>query len=313
MRSVVSHHLFVAVVCSGLILASSRAQAEDEPAPQGDVGRESPEDAQAGGESAPDADAEEESSDDVGEERLPKGETRTVEEEQKKDDTGTDPTNFTFDFRLTFEHQRLSGGSSNNIILIEQRIPTPGIEKWLQLRIKLPLSQTVSTTDGQTASGFGDLSARALTVPYRSEVFAVAFGLEYFGATASATLPGVDRHSLGPQVFLGAFFKMGQRATGLFIPGYQYRFSVGGSGAKVNQSVMDFYFVALPKSKKFWLLVDPQLILDHEIKKNTFLAEIELGRTMFGPISATFRPGFHIAGEKLYTWNIEAGIRVIWR
>ncbi len=179
MNCVTSQHLCAAVVFTGLVLASKGAQAEEEPAPQAGAEKESPNDAQAEGEPAPEAGTEEQSSKDAAKDRLPPGETESVEEEQKKDNTGTDPTNFTYEFRLSFEHQKLPDSTSNNITLIELRVPTPGIEKWLQLRIKLPISQVVSTSDGQTASGFGDLSARALTVPYRSKTFAVAVGLEW--------------------------------------------------------------------------------------------------------------------------------------
>ncbi len=89
----------------------------------------------------------------------------------KKDSTGTNPMNFTYDARLYNEYQWLNtaGDGSQNITTLEFRAPL-GEGKW-QFRGKFR-SQSLSAdtnndgSDNVDESGFGDTDLRFMTVPY---------------------------------------------------------------------------------------------------------------------------------------------------
>ena len=140
-------------------------------------------------------------------------------------------------------------------------------------------------------------------------------GLEGFFDTASNDALGSGKTSLGPTV-IGVFPGLVGRGS-LFAPAYQYVFDVGGSSdrADISRSQLDFYFVWTLAGGKNWLIVDPQVIFDHENDTTPALTEIEWG-FMIAPkvgISGWLRPGFGIGPDKLYDWNLEAGIKFVWR
>jgi len=46
--------------------------------------------------------------------------------------------------------------------------------------------------------------------------------------------------------------------------------------------------------------------VDHENETETVILETELGQMMFGPTSSYIRPGFHLAGDELYSYYLIA-------
>ena len=64
-----------------------------------------------------------------------------------------------------------------------------------------------------------------------------------------------------------------------------------------------------------WLIVNPQILIDHEANTVPELAELEWG-TMIKPgpgASVYLRPGIGIGDDKPYSWNFEIGLKFIWR
>ena len=103
----------------------------------------------------------------------------------------------------------------------------------------------------------------------------------------------------------------------LFVPGYQYLFSVGGDENRpdVSRSQIDLYFVWLLPKGGNWLIVNPQIIADHEASKTGALVELEWG-TMIPSVpgaSVYLRPGAGLGTNRPYVWNFEAGLKFIWR
>ena len=103
----------------------------------------------------------------------------------------------------------------------------------------------------------------------------------------------------------------------LFAPGYQYVFDVAGDDDRsdIRRSQIDLYFVWLLAGGRNWLIVDPQIILDHESGKELANIEVELG-FMIAPsagASTYVRPGWGVTEEKLYAWNLEVGLKFVWR
>ena len=118
-----------------------------------------------------------------------------------------------------------------------------------------------------------------------------------------------------PQIFTVFPGILGGRS--LFAPGYQYVFDVAGDSSRpdIGRSQIDFYFVWLLANGKNWLIVDPQIVLDHENGKELGSVEAEWG-FMIAPSaggSAYLRPGIGIGADKPYAWNTEVGLKFVWR
>ena len=253
----------------------------------------------------------------------------------QEDNTGTNPVNFTYDFRLFTEMVSLPSDDSSLITsTIEFRWPfgrdvanlkgvgagSPyhdmGQRFGMRIRARHSnLSVDLPGAGTYSASGIGDFDARLLYLPYIGKKTILAVGLEGFFDTATNPALGSGKTSLGPSV-IGVFPGLMGRGS-LFAPAYQYVFDVAGSDdrADIGRSQIDLYFVWTLAGGKNWLIVDPQLIIDHENDTKPALVEIEWG-FMMAPsagVSGWLRPGFGIRSDNLYDWNLEAGVKFVWR
>ena len=253
----------------------------------------------------------------------------------KQDNTGTNPVNFTYDFRLYAEMQSLPIDDSSLIInTLEIRWPfgrdvanlkgvgagSPYFDMGSRLGMRLRtrysnLSIDLPDSGTESVSGIGDLDARLLYLPYVGKKTILAVGLEAFFDTATNDVLGSGKTSLGPTV-IGVFPGLVGRGS-LFAPAYQYVFDVAGSDdrADISRSQLDLYFVWALAGGKNWLIVDPQVIFDHERDTTPGLMEIEWG-FMIAPkvgISGWLRPGAGVGADRLYDWNLEGGVKFVWR
>ena len=90
---------------------------------------------------------------------------------------------------------------------------------------------------------------------------------------------------------------------------------MSGPIPKPGRSQIDLYFVWTLAGGKNWLIVDPQVIFDHENDTTPALIEVEWG-FMIAPsvgLSGWLRPGAGIGADRLYDWNLEAGVKFVWR
>jgi hypothetical protein len=262
-------------------------------------------------------------------------EQQPQQQKPSQDDTGTNPANFTYDARFITEWDWLDGGGSLATNTFEFRAPLGrdlanlkgagkgnlfydmgarfGIRfrgRYSSLSLNNPGADPFGTSE---VSGIGDFDARILALAYAKGRVLVATGLEAFFDTATNDALGAETTSLGPQVFVGFVGALG--GNSLFVPGYQYVFDVAGDGPKVSQSRIDLYFVWLLAQSKYWFIANPQIILDHENKKEVMTVEAELGY-MIGPLpgaSVYVRPGVGFGDVKPYSWNLELGLKFIWR
>lgn len=255
-----------------------------------------------------------------------------------QDNSGTNPVNFTYDFRLYTEMAQFDDDAGSSLTnTAEFRLPlgrdiaylseepedSPFYElgtRWqLRFRAKyknLSIDDASEEPFGTSeVSGIGDFDARLLWIASASEKMVVATGVEAFFDTASNDALGNGQTLLGPQVFVvfpGIF-----GAGSLFAPGYQYVFDVDGSSSEpdVSRSQLDFYFVwGLAKGRN-WLIIDPQVIVDHETDDTFSTVELEWGFMMVpqSGISGYLRPGAGLGSDKLYDWNMEIGLKFVWR
>jgi hypothetical protein len=240
-----------------------------------------------------------------------------AQEATGKDDSGTNPLNFTYDFRIYMELQEFNAEGDNGAGLLTFEYRFPLANKW-QFRTRLRgVSQSLDPEgDGssETTTGIGDFDARVIYVARATKKRAVAVGAEAFFDTASSDVLGEGKTSLAPAVFYVFFNPGGVKGT-LFAPAYQYVFDVAGDDdrADVDRHVFDFYYVWLASNKKHWAIIDPQLVIDNEGDRDYGQIELEWGQMMFGPTSSYIRPGFGVGGDRPLDWNIELGFKVIWR
>jgi hypothetical protein len=261
-----------------------------------------------------------------------------AQEDKDKDNSGTNPVNFTYDFRLYTELAQLpNDGGSLVTNTAEFRLPLgrdianlqgggPGslfydMGERLQLRTRIPY-QNLSVDNPAEApfgssevSGIGDINFRLLGIAYASQKVIVAPGLEAWFDTASNDALGAGQTLLGPVAFAVFPGILGGRS--LFAPGYQYVFDVGGGGglSDVSLSLIDLYFVWMLAEGKNWLIVDPQISLDHENSEESMTVEVEWGYMIVpqSGISTYLRPGFGVGVDRPYSWNVEIGLKFVWR
>ena len=248
-----------------------------------------------------------------------------AEDAMKNDKTGTNPINFTFDARLYNEYLWLNteGDGHQNISTFEFRMPT--LDAKLQVRVRVPYVDMAADFNGNgtndiSDSGLGDINARLLIVPYVNmpKKVCIAAGLEAIFDTADEDTLGSGATILGPQVF-AVFFKPFGGLFDIAAPAYQHRFSIDeaeGRG-KVNQGLIDVFFLKGSKDKQRWALINPTLVLDFEDSEEYGLLDIELG-TMLDPYLGTkghsvyLRPGIQIGADRPVDGSIEAGYKIIW-
>jgi len=238
-------------------------------------------------------------------------------QEEKKDNTGTNPINFTNDFRLYHNFSDLNTAGDGKANTTTMLFRTPFADGKWQFQIKAPyVAKEVDTTGNGVNniddSGMGDVSIRFLTVPIlkMEKKFALATGLEVSFDTANDPKIAASSTTLGPQVFAVFFKPPGGGA--LMASAYQHVFSVGGKD--VNQSALDIFYLYSLKDNFFnWALINPQALIDYENDNDTHInIDLEAGKMISKTQSVYLRPGFGIGGDRLFDWDIETGWKVVW-
>lgn len=265
------------------------------------------------------------------EEEVLKEVVKEAEDLKKKDNSGTNPINFTYDFRIIQEMQQFKDdGGSQNKSYMEFRAPmgrdlanVTGSEagtlvdlgsRWaVRLRgyyntVSLNDAATNTTT---TYSGIGDFDARILYVAKANQKFAIAPGLEAFFNTASNDVVGAGQNILAPVIFFGFFNSLGKYS--ILAPGYQHRLNLDGK--TVNQSVLDIYYVKMLSKGKNWLIINPQPIYDWENEAGYMVVDVEWGFMIAkaSGISGYVRPGFGVGENRPFNYNFEFAIKFVWR
>lgn len=237
------------------------------------------------------------------------------------DQTGTNPINFTRDFRIYNEYSWLNteGDGNQNLTTVEFRTPFAD-GKW-QWRIRgrynsIEADINNDGTDEVDESGLGDIDMRFITVPYfnKADKSAVAMGLELFFDTASEDALGSGTTSFGPQIFYVKFMK-----NGLFAPGLQYKFSVDEDKGRseIDQFLIDINYLRMADNKQSWFFTDPQIVIDNENNTEFAIVDFEFGwmMTKWWPNmqgqSIYIRPSIGIGIDRPTDGSIEFGYKMV--
>lgn len=239
-----------------------------------------------------------------------------AQEAEEKDNTGTNPINFTNDLRIYHNYSKLNtlGDGKTNTTTME--FSTPFADGKWQFRMMVPYTYKEADTTGNGVNniddeGLGNVSIRFVNVPYsnREKKFALATGLEVFFDTANDPSIAGNSTSLGPQVFAVFFKPPGGGA--LLAPAYQHVFSI--DGIDVNRSQYDiFYLWTFPKSFLNWAMFNPQGVVDYENDNDSWNIDIEAGKMLTKTQSIYLRPGVGIGSDRIFDWDIEAGWKMVW-
>lgn len=243
----------------------------------------------------------------------------------EKDETGTNPINFTFDARLYNEYQWLNtaGDGGQNITTFEFRAPFAD-GKW-QFRSKLRAVDLKADfnddgTDDVDDFGFGDIDVRFMTIPYinMQKKLAVALGVEFFLNTASEDSLGAGAWTVAPLVFLPIFNPLGPGS--IFVPGYQHKISFYEDSGRdqVHLGLIDFFLVKTFAQNQYWAYIDPQIVLDYENSREFMLLELQGGMMLDKFVgskghSIWILPSFGVGSDSPYDFSFEVGYKYIWR
>jgi hypothetical protein len=248
-----------------------------------------------------------------------------VEQKFKKDKTGTNPMNFTFDARLYNEYRWLNpdttGDGYQNLTTFEFRAPFAGGKWQFRGKARGVILKTDITDNGTydiDESGFGDIDLRFMTIPYMNlkKRSAVALGIEFFLDTASEDALGDGATIIAPLIFYGYFNPFGPGS--IFVPGYQHKFGIDeDEGREVNEGLIDFFMVKTWSANQYWGFIDPQILLDYENDVEFMLLEIQAGMMTdkyFGTKghSTWIMPSFGIGADRPYDFSLEVGYKIIW-
>ncbi len=236
---------------------------------------------------------------------------------QSQDKSGTNPINFTNDFRVYNEYQWLTPANAGfNLTTFEFRTPLAD-GKW-QFRTRLRASALDAGPVDEF--GFGDMDFRFLTVPYLNieKKMAIAAGIEFGLPTGSHNLLSNNAVTAGPQIF-GVFFKPFNGFFDLIAPAYQHKFSIyeEPGAPRVHQGLIDLFFLKSSADKNKWAMLNPQAVMDYENGRQFGLFEVEVGM-MLDPFLGTkghstyIRPSFGLGDDRPYDFSLEAGYKVIW-
>ncbi len=247
--------------------------------------------------------------------------TAYAEDTGKNDKTGTNPIDFSRDFRVYNEFSMLNteGDGTQNLTTAEMRLPfADGAWQW-RLRARYNTIKADLDDDGSDDlddSGLGDWDMRFLTVLSldNKNKSAWASGLEVFLNTADDDALGAGSTSLGPQVFYVKFLP-----RGLFAPGLQYKFSVeeDSGRSEVDQWLIDLNYLRMAEDKLSWFFTDPQIVIDNENNQNFAIVDFEWGWMManWWPESKGqsfyIRPSIGVGADRPTEGSVEAGYKLI--
>jgi len=239
---------------------------------------------------------------------------------EQADKTGTNPVNFTRDFRVYNEYTWLNtpGDSHQNLTTAEFR--TPFLEGKWQWRIRTRFNAIEADLNDNGVnnideSGLGDTDMRFLTVPYLDMPNRRAFagGLEVFFDTASKDSLGTGATAFGPQIFFVKFLN-----SGLFAPGLQYKFSVDEEEGRseIDQVLIDLNYLLMAKDKLSWFFTDPQIVIDNETDEEFAIVDLEFGWMMnnwtdLKGHSFYIRPSFGVGTHRPTDGSLEIGYKMV--
>ena len=251
---------------------------------------------------------------------------------ETQDKSGTNPLVLRYTVQVFNEYYNLPGdGLANNITKF--RFIVPFAKKRASVKLDLPINSTntsigflsggtdgpvghppIGVVPGDTKVGFGDMNLKFTYVPYFNTklklglVTSVEFGFN----TASRPLLGTGKNTIAPTLVVVTF----PAKNTIFAPSYKQTNSFSGDANRgnINQGAFDFYLVRKFANGRWFINLDPQLILNYETGKVSSAVETTFGFVLSQEQGVTYyaTPGFPIGGNRPYDLTFKTGIKKIW-
>lgn len=200
----------------------------------------------------------------------------------------------------------------------------PILDGNLQVRTRIRMTHLEAdlNDDGRDdldSFGLGEIDIRFLGVPYinMKKRVAVAVGFETFLPTGNSTV-GSERLTLGPQIFGVWFAPFGIKGT-LVAPAYQHKYSIYEQDSVdfLHQGLIDVFLLWTSPKKQFWVLADPQILIDYRSDTEFSLLDIEMGTMLDRVIglkghSVYVRPSAGLGADRPYDASVEVGYKIVW-
>ena len=227
---------------------------------------------------------------------------------------GTDPTAIVGRLQLTSQYLDLSRGAEATVSTARVDLPFRGD---FLLRMEMPFLRTTDPNRSgvPSHSGASDLAVTAGWRVYNTPEYALLIGALTTFPTAANDALGFGKYTVGPAIATARFLP---RLDSFLIGLVQYQTSVGGDPSRGDVS----FFRAAGQVNSFWgerwwTILQAIWQVDFERSgKSSMTMELEAGRSLIGRFGAYVRPGVGIWGLDLagaYQWNIEVGIRYMFR
>jgi hypothetical protein len=226
---------------------------------------------------------------------------------------GTDPTALVGRIQLSSEYVDLPRGASGLSTMARVDLAFGG--NYL-LRTDLPVFKMNDPhRPATTVQGLSDLSVTVARRAYSTPEYTVLVGV--ISTFPTGTEPGLSlgKYTVGPTGATARFLpKLDSLLLGLFthqisVAGDPVRSSVNVS--KATLQVNSFW------AQRWWSIVHAEWRVDWERNaKSNMTVELELGRNVVGRLGVFVRPGVGVWGQDLpgaYTWNINGGVRYMFR
>jgi hypothetical protein len=227
---------------------------------------------------------------------------------------GTDPTAIVGRVQLSSTYLDLPQGRQGIDTVARVDLPFRGN---YVLRTDVPVfKMNDPNRPGATSlQGFSDLSVTAVWRAYNTPEYAVLMGVTSTFPTGTEPGLSLGKYTVGPTLATARFLpKLDSLLLGLFT----HQISVGGDPARSSVNVSKATLqVNSFWAEQWWSIVHAEWRVDWERNaKSNMTVELELGRNVVGRLGVFVRPGVGIWGQDLpgaYTWNINGGVRYIFR
>ena len=221
---------------------------------------------------------------------------------------GTNPTLLTTQAVVQFQYNEIDSNLDSDLLEFQYTQPIGDGNKAFRFTVPFANSPFDSAMD------VGDISITFVDVFYLTEQNGAAYTAELFLDTANRSDNGYGQFALETSVFYAFFLKNG----GIFAPAWVQTFGLEGgssSGAKLNQTTFDFYYVPKLANPKYFMTFDPAIIHDWESDDTFGSLQVTMGvltGRLFGGDSQVFvKPGVLFGGDAPADWSLQVGFKVL--
>lgn len=242
---------------------------------------------------------------------LVNGQPDTVANTTQRVMAQDDPSTILSRMEVANEFQHFQNGHYLNITEVRNVL---ALGKRFTTRIEIPIVYNSTSGTGYDQYGIGDISVRLLGYKIlQRKKSAMLVSLEFSGNTAQSPLLGSGKNVLSPVIAYSRYIP--EKKT-IMAFGLQQYYSISGDESRDDikwTRIQIYYLHAL--SKKIWILIFPELFLDHIKGGSSMNFETSGYYRLSHHVTAWMKGGAGLFGEHpaRYQWTAETGLRYLFR